>query len=221
MHCLIFTQGRLCVNFRCSVVDPLRVVGFSEAPGTMRGFPTLAGRSHRSCIDSVGVALHFLPHDRRSLCKSGCVILAQLCVDPVGHGFNFRSLHRRCVDLLNAKSGCAVPVWRAGNFSPQCRLCVVSGRLCIEFRRTRSPSCRDEVFLVLRLQGTEGNLYPNPLERASSPQPESSKAEGQQQGSSPSQKADRWVLWAARQFFLAGCVFWFRFLLQEVSELVG
>ncbi|KAJ1214165.1 hypothetical protein NDU88_001791 [Pleurodeles waltl] len=35
--CLVFTQGRLCVHFRCSVVDPLRVVGFSDAPGKMRG----------------------------------------------------------------------------------------------------------------------------------------------------------------------------------------
>ncbi|KAJ1182017.1 hypothetical protein NDU88_007215 [Pleurodeles waltl] len=35
MHCLVSTQGCLCVDFRRSVVDPLRVAGFSDAPGSV------------------------------------------------------------------------------------------------------------------------------------------------------------------------------------------
>ncbi|KAJ1178606.1 hypothetical protein NDU88_003851 [Pleurodeles waltl] len=68
-------KGRVCVDFRCSVVDPLWVGGFSDAPGTMRGFPSLAERSHMSCVDSVGaVSIRFW--------KLGCVVPARLCVDP-------------------------------------------------------------------------------------------------------------------------------------------
>ncbi|KAJ1218169.1 hypothetical protein NDU88_005752 [Pleurodeles waltl] len=44
-----------------------------------------------------------------------------------------------------------------------------------------------ESFLVLRLKGTGRKLYPSPWRAL--PQPESSKGTGQQQGSSPSQKA--------------------------------
>ncbi|KAJ1202614.1 hypothetical protein NDU88_006411 [Pleurodeles waltl] len=37
MHRLVSTQGRLCIDFWHSVMDPLRVVGFSDAPESVRG----------------------------------------------------------------------------------------------------------------------------------------------------------------------------------------
>ncbi|KAJ1113486.1 hypothetical protein NDU88_001730 [Pleurodeles waltl] len=36
----------------------------------IRGFPALAGRSHRGCIDLVGVALNFLRHGRHCIDSS-------------------------------------------------------------------------------------------------------------------------------------------------------
>ncbi|KAJ1138476.1 hypothetical protein NDU88_004859 [Pleurodeles waltl] len=96
MRPLVFTQRRLCIDFGHSFVDPLWVARFSDVPGTVRGFPALAGRSHRSCVNPVGVALNFLPHGRRcvdSARKSGCLIPAQMCIGPVGCASNFQSLH--------------------------------------------------------------------------------------------------------------------------------
>ncbi|KAJ1130996.1 hypothetical protein NDU88_009339 [Pleurodeles waltl] len=64
MRHLVFTQGRLCIDFRRLVVDPLGFAGFSDAPGTMSEFPALAGWSYRSCVDSVGIMSNFLLHGR-------------------------------------------------------------------------------------------------------------------------------------------------------------
>ncbi|KAJ1198140.1 hypothetical protein NDU88_001984 [Pleurodeles waltl] len=69
MRHLVSAQGRLCIDFRCSVMDPLRVAGFSDAPGSVRGIlgSGLAEQSHKSCFIPVGVAWKFLPHCRRCI----------------------------------------------------------------------------------------------------------------------------------------------------------
>ncbi|KAJ1165840.1 hypothetical protein NDU88_006257 [Pleurodeles waltl] len=61
-----------------------------------------------------------------ALRKSGCVVPAWLCIDPLARASNIWSLHLCCIDLLPVKSGCVIPVRRAVIFSPQCRLCVIS-----------------------------------------------------------------------------------------------
>ncbi|KAJ1215920.1 hypothetical protein NDU88_003526 [Pleurodeles waltl] len=99
----------------------------------LRGFQTPRGR----CVDFLrwldevtgaasirwGLRLIFY-HTAGAASKSACVIPAQLCVDPVGHAPNFRSLRWRCVDILIVKSGCVVPVWRAVKFAVQAVRCV-------------------------------------------------------------------------------------------------
>ncbi|KAJ1164518.1 hypothetical protein NDU88_004955 [Pleurodeles waltl] len=92
---------------------------------------------------------------RFPLWESGGIVPGRLCVDLVGRVSKFRSYRRRRVDLFLAKSSVVVPGRRAVNFSPW-------NRLCVEFSPHKESSCKREVFLVLRFQGTGGKLYPSP-----------------------------------------------------------
>ncbi|KAJ1198116.1 hypothetical protein NDU88_001960 [Pleurodeles waltl] len=152
--------------------------------------------------------------------KLGYVFPAQLCVDPVGCASNFLPLRWLSIDLLLAKSDHLVPVRRAVIFSPQGMLCVVSGRRCINSRSTGSSFCRNEVFLVLRLQGTGGKLYPSPCRALLSTVREQqvSRTTARQQSFSESSQVSPLDSQAVLPGRLQVLV---QVLLQEVSELVA
>ncbi|KAJ1149005.1 hypothetical protein NDU88_001826 [Pleurodeles waltl] len=124
--------------------------------------------------------LNFLPHGRRWVDSS---LEARLCRS----GSAVRHFSGPCVEFPSA----ALALRRSSRC--KVKLCC-SGLTCGEIfttvqavRRFWQASCKDEVFLVLRLQGTGDKLYPSPWRALLH---HTQRAAGQQQGSSPSQKAD-------------------------------
>ncbi|KAJ1103264.1 hypothetical protein NDU88_000691 [Pleurodeles waltl] len=142
----------LCVDFRHTDLVPRQVVGFSGASGMVRGFLGL-------CSDFTSAAL----------------IQWALCGMEVGLRCPRSAVHQSgepCVEVsvatqaLRRSSPCEVGLHRSGSVCSEFFTAMQAvhhfSRLCVKFSPHKESSCRSEVFLVLRLQGTGGNLHPSP-----------------------------------------------------------
>ncbi|KAJ1199179.1 hypothetical protein NDU88_003017 [Pleurodeles waltl] len=191
MHRLVSTQGRLDVDFRRSVIDPLRVSGFSDAPGSMRGNLGLlpSSASFRWAVQgnfslTAGAASIYPLEVGRHRPRSAVHRSGGLCIEvPVAP-----QASRRSFPCEVARS---LPGLVCGEFFTA----EQAVRHCLEALRRIFPAqgvqLQERILVGPETSGNRRQALSKTLESTSSPQPGSSKAAGQQQGSSPSQKAVR------------------------------
>ncbi|KAJ1180006.1 hypothetical protein NDU88_005234 [Pleurodeles waltl] len=182
------------VDFRRSVVDPLRVAGFSDAPGSVHG--NLGLWSGVTSAASFRWALH-----GNVFRTAGSASISPLEVGPRCPRSAVRRSGGPCVlvtvamKALHRSSLCEVGLRRSGSV---CGEFLTAGQAVHRFLQVvrriftaQGVQLQERSLFGPETSGNRRQALSKPLESTSSPQPGSSKAAGEPQGSSPSQKAVR------------------------------